>query len=45
LIQQQMQEQQAINAELRQRFQAQQATIDGFLARLARLEEAGARPR
>jgi hypothetical protein len=45
LIQQQMQEQQAINAELRQRLQAQQATIDGFLARLARLEEAGARPR
>jgi hypothetical protein len=45
LLQQQMQEQQAINAELRERLQAQQATIDGLLARLARLEEAGARRR
>jgi hypothetical protein len=45
LLQQQVQEQQAINAELRQRSQAQQATIEDLLARLARLEAANARRR
>jgi hypothetical protein len=45
VLQQQVQEQQATILELRQGSREQQATIDGLLARLARLEEAGARRR